>query len=81
MALLARSHRAGNAKEAVDAARSARRQEMLRLACGDLLGLISVTNIARGLTSVAETTIDRRLRRRGRAGHGRAGRFPARSSR
>ena len=40
-------------REAVDAARSARRHEMLRLACGDLLGLISVTNIARGLTSVA----------------------------
>jgi len=56
-ALLARSRRAANALEAVDAARSARRQEMLRLACGDLLGLIDVTNIARGLTSIAETTI------------------------
>src|SRR6478736_4677684 len=56
-ALLARSRRAGSAREAVDAARSARRQEMLRLACGDMLGLISVTNIARGLTSIAEITI------------------------
>jgi glutamate-ammonia-ligase adenylyltransferase len=56
-ALLARSHRAGSAREAVDVARSARRQEMLRLACGDLLGLISVTNIARGLTSVAEASM------------------------
>ncbi len=56
-ALLARSRRAANALDAVDAARSARRQEMLRLACGDLLGLIDVTDIARGLTSVAETTI------------------------
>ncbi|HYN74246.1 MAG TPA: bifunctional [glutamine synthetase] adenylyltransferase/[glutamine synthetase]-adenylyl-L-tyrosine phosphorylase [Nakamurella sp.] len=56
-ALLARSRRAANALDAVDAARSARRQEMLRLACGDLLGLIDVTNIARGLTSVAESTI------------------------
>jgi glutamate-ammonia-ligase adenylyltransferase len=56
-ALLARARRAGSAREAVDAARSARRQEMLRLACGDMLGLISVTNIARGLTSVAETTM------------------------
>jgi glutamate-ammonia-ligase adenylyltransferase len=55
--LLARSHRAGSAREAVDVARSARRQEMLRLACGDLLGLISVTNIARGLTSVAEVSM------------------------
>jgi glutamate-ammonia-ligase adenylyltransferase len=56
-ALLARSHRASSAREAVDAARSARRHEMLRLACGDMLGLISVENIARGLTSVAETTM------------------------
>ena len=56
-ALLARSHRATSARESVDAARSARRQEMLRLACGDLLGLISVGNIARGLTSVAEISI------------------------
>ena len=57
-ALMARCHRAASAKEAVDAARSARRQEMLRLACGDMLGLISVTNIARGLSSIAETSIE-----------------------
>ena len=75
-ALLARSRRAGSAREAVDAARSARRQEMLRLACGDLLGLISVTNIARGLTSVAETTHAGGLRRRGQAGHRRPRRLP-----
>ena len=56
-ALVARCRRAAGAREAVDAARSARRHEMLRLACGDLLGLISVTNIARGLTSVAESSI------------------------
>ena len=56
-ALLARCRRAGSAKEAVDAARSARRQEMLRLACADLLGLISVTDNARGLTSMAESCL------------------------
>ena len=56
-ALLARSRRASTARESVDAARSSRRHEMLRLACGDLLGLISVTNIARGLTSVAQTSM------------------------
>jgi len=56
-ALLARSRRASSARESVDAARSSRRHEMLRLACGDLLGLISVTNIARGLTSVAQTSM------------------------
>ncbi|GAA2011882.1 bifunctional [glutamine synthetase] adenylyltransferase/[glutamine synthetase]-adenylyl-L-tyrosine phosphorylase [Nakamurella flavida] len=56
-ALWARSHRAVTAREAVDVARSARRHEMLRLACGDLLGLIEVTDIARGLSSVAEISI------------------------
>jgi len=56
-ALMARSGRASSAREAVDAARSARRQEMLRLACGDLLGLISVTDIARGLSSIAQISM------------------------
>ncbi len=56
-ALVARCRRSVTARDAVDAARSARRYEMLRLACADLLGLISVTNIARGLTSVAESSI------------------------
>jgi glutamate-ammonia-ligase adenylyltransferase len=57
-ALMARARRAGKAQEAVDVARSGRRHEMLRLACGDMFGLISVQNIARGLTSVAEITIE-----------------------
>jgi len=56
-ALLARASRAVTAQESVDAARSARRHEMLRLACGDLLGLIDVTDIAIGLTSVAEASL------------------------
>ncbi len=56
-ALLARSKRAPTAQESVDAARSARRHEMLRLACGDLLGLIDVTHIAVGLTSVAQASL------------------------
>ena len=56
-ALWARSRRALTAREAVDVARSARRHEMLRLACGDLLGLIEVSDIARGLSSVAEISI------------------------
>ena len=56
-ALLARSRRGASAQEAVDAARSARRHEMLRLACGDLLGLIDVQHIAIGLTSVAEASL------------------------
>ena len=56
-ALLSRSKRAGTAQQTVDAARSARRHEMLRLACGDLLGLIKVTDIMIGLTSVAEASL------------------------
>ena len=57
-ALLARAARAQDAQEAVDAARSARRHEMLRLACGDLLQLIEVTDLARGLTRIAEATFN-----------------------
>ena len=56
-ALLARSRRGATAQESVDAARSVRRHELLRLACGDLLGLIDVTDIAYGLTSVAEASL------------------------
>ncbi len=57
IALLARSKRGSTAQESVDAARSVRRHELLRLACGDLLGLIKVTDIAYGLTSVAEASL------------------------
>src|SRR6478736_1832256 len=60
-ALMARAARTRRAQDAVDVARSGRRQEMLRLACGDMLGLISVQNIARGLSSVAEITIEAAL--------------------
>jgi glutamate-ammonia-ligase adenylyltransferase len=56
-ALLSRSSRAGSAQQIVDAARSARRHEILRLACGDLLGLIEVTDVMVGLTSVAEASL------------------------
>ncbi|WP_395726780.1 bifunctional [glutamine synthetase] adenylyltransferase/[glutamine synthetase]-adenylyl-L-tyrosine phosphorylase [Nakamurella sp.] len=60
-ALMARAGRAARAQDAVDVARSGRRHEMLRLACGDMLGLISVQNIARGLSSVAEITVEAAL--------------------
>ncbi|MBM9466884.1 bifunctional [glutamine synthetase] adenylyltransferase/[glutamine synthetase]-adenylyl-L-tyrosine phosphorylase [Nakamurella leprariae] len=55
--LWARSRRAGNAREQVDVARNARRTEMVRLASGDLLGLIDVTDIGTGLSSVADICI------------------------
>lgn len=60
-ALMARARRASRAQDAADVARSGRRHEMLRLACGDMLGLISVQNIARGLSSIAEITVEAAL--------------------
>ncbi len=56
-ALKSRARRAGSAEESAGAARSARRHEMLRLACGDLLGLLDVHQVTAGLTSVAEATV------------------------
>ncbi|MEP6980071.1 MAG: bifunctional [glutamine synthetase] adenylyltransferase/[glutamine synthetase]-adenylyl-L-tyrosine phosphorylase [Nakamurella sp.] len=55
--LLRRSARGGNPQEQVDIARNRRRYELLRLTCGDMLGLISVPNIVLGLTSAAEATL------------------------
>jgi glutamate-ammonia-ligase adenylyltransferase len=56
-ALIARSRRAVVAQDAADAARSSRRHEMLRLACGDLLGLLDLEQVTDGLTTVAEATL------------------------
>ncbi|RIJ76381.1 bifunctional [glutamine synthetase] adenylyltransferase/[glutamine synthetase]-adenylyl-L-tyrosine phosphorylase [Nakamurella silvestris] len=56
-ALLARAGRASTPQESVDIARSARRHELLRIAVGDMLGLIGVKEVVRGLTSVADATI------------------------
>jgi len=56
-ALLAKAARASTPQESVDVARSARRHELLRIAVGDMLGLIGVKDVVRGLTSVADATI------------------------
>ncbi len=56
-ALLRQSARGGTPQEQVDIARNRRRHELLRLTCGDMLGLISVPDIVLGLTSVAEATL------------------------
>ncbi len=56
-ALVARSRRAVAAQDAADSARSSRRHEMLRLACGDLLGLLDLPQVMIGLTKVAEATL------------------------
>jgi glutamate-ammonia-ligase adenylyltransferase len=60
-ALRARARRAGSAEESAGAARSARRHELLRLACGDLLGLIDVHTVTRSLTSITQATVQAAL--------------------
>ena len=59
--LLARSSRGATPQEQVDIARNRRRHELLRLTCGDMLGLISVPNVVLGLTSAAEATLQAAL--------------------
>ncbi|AZI57815.1 bifunctional [glutamine synthetase] adenylyltransferase/[glutamine synthetase]-adenylyl-L-tyrosine phosphorylase [Nakamurella antarctica] len=55
--LLARAARGTTAQDSVDVARSARRHELLRLACADMLGLVSVQDVAVGLSAVADATV------------------------
>ena len=56
-ALLARAERAGDAVAAAGSARSARRHEMLRLACADLLGVADTGAVTSGLTTVADAVV------------------------
>ncbi len=56
-ALLARADRAGDTAAAADSARSARRHEMLRLACADLLGVADLGTVSAGLSSVADAVV------------------------
>ena len=60
-ALRARARRAASAEESAGAARSARRHELLRLACGDLLGLIDVHTVTGSITSITEATVQAAL--------------------
>ena len=60
-ALRARARRAGSAEESAGAARSARRHELLRLACGDLLGLLDVHTVTGAITSITEATVQAAL--------------------
>lgn len=56
-ALAARAGRAHTDLQAAAAARSARRHEMLRLACADLLGVVAAADVAAGLTSIADAAV------------------------
>ncbi|MEO7125964.1 MAG: bifunctional [glutamine synthetase] adenylyltransferase/[glutamine synthetase]-adenylyl-L-tyrosine phosphorylase [Nakamurella sp.] len=55
--LAARADRARTAEVAAASARSARRHDMLRLACADLLGIADSVTIMHGLTSIADATV------------------------
>lgn len=56
-ALAARAARARTPDAAAAAARSARRHEMLRLACADLLALADTGEVISGLTEIADATV------------------------
>jgi glutamate-ammonia-ligase adenylyltransferase len=77
-ALRARVRRAHTPEEAVGAARSARRHELLRVACGDLLGLLDVHAVTHALTSVTEATVQAALEAAISAVTRERGGFPAR---
>ncbi|MFT4052122.1 MAG: bifunctional [glutamine synthetase] adenylyltransferase/[glutamine synthetase]-adenylyl-L-tyrosine phosphorylase [Microbacterium sp.] len=48
--------------EAMDAVRALRRRELLRLAFGSVLGTLTIAELAQGLTTVSEVTIQATLR-------------------
>lgn len=56
-ALHSRADRASTAQAAATAARSARRHEMVRIACADLLGTVGVDDVLHGLTSIADAAL------------------------
>ncbi|HVY10061.1 MAG TPA: bifunctional [glutamine synthetase] adenylyltransferase/[glutamine synthetase]-adenylyl-L-tyrosine phosphorylase [Mycobacteriales bacterium] len=55
--LLAVSRRNDDWEDAVVAVRGLRRRELIRIACGDLLGLVGVTEVGRALSDVAAATL------------------------
>ncbi|MFL6075710.1 MAG: bifunctional [glutamine synthetase] adenylyltransferase/[glutamine synthetase]-adenylyl-L-tyrosine phosphorylase [Mycobacteriales bacterium] len=56
-AFAAAAERATSAEAAITAVRALRRQELLRVACGDLLGLRDVTDVGRALADIADATL------------------------
>ncbi|HEX3707603.1 MAG TPA: bifunctional [glutamine synthetase] adenylyltransferase/[glutamine synthetase]-adenylyl-L-tyrosine phosphorylase [Mycobacteriales bacterium] len=55
--LLAVSKRNDDWEDAVVAARGLRRRELIRIACGDLLGLVGIDDVGRALSDVAAATL------------------------
>jgi [glutamine synthetase] adenylyltransferase / [glutamine synthetase]-adenylyl-L-tyrosine phosphorylase len=59
--LLASVRRSDEWENAVAAARGLRRRELLRISCGDLIGLIKLTDVGTALTDVAAVTLEAAL--------------------
>ena len=59
--VLASVHRSDEWENAVAAARGLRRRELLRISCGDLLGLIQLTEVGTALSEVAAVTLEAAL--------------------
>ncbi|HEY0890658.1 MAG TPA: bifunctional [glutamine synthetase] adenylyltransferase/[glutamine synthetase]-adenylyl-L-tyrosine phosphorylase [Nocardioides sp.] len=53
--------RRGDAEEAVRALRAVRRRELLRIAAGDLLGLVDVAEVGAGLSRLTDATLEATL--------------------
>ena len=59
--MLATSRRQESAEDAVRQIRGVRRRELLRIASGDLLGLIDVADVGRALTRLTDATLEATL--------------------
>jgi [glutamine synthetase] adenylyltransferase / [glutamine synthetase]-adenylyl-L-tyrosine phosphorylase len=59
--MLASVHRNDDWENAVAAARALRRRELLRISCGDLLGLVALAEVGRALSDVAAATLEAAL--------------------
>jgi len=55
--LLAVARRNDDWEESIDAVRALRRRELLRIACGDLLGLLDITEVGTALSEVTAATL------------------------
>jgi glutamate-ammonia-ligase adenylyltransferase len=59
--LLAVARRGDDWEDSIDAVRALRRRELLRIACGDLLGLLDVSDVGAALSDVTAATLSAAL--------------------
>jgi glutamate-ammonia-ligase adenylyltransferase len=72
--LLAVARRNDDWEDAVAAARALRRQELIRISCGDLLGLVAVEEVGEALSDVTSATLAAALETATRSVRAKAGR-------